>query len=84
MEPRQVQVELSGELENKHTTFSINLLIKSVSFKEQAPLALPPMEQNKDKKIKKFIKERRLEVKNKREYLVRYRELVHEDEWQEE
>ncbi|MBW0486368.1 hypothetical protein O181_026083 [Austropuccinia psidii MF-1] len=45
------------------------------------PLTVPQLEQNEDKKIKKVIKERRLRGKNKREYLVRYRNPVQEDEW---
>ncbi|MBW0592038.1 hypothetical protein O181_131753 [Austropuccinia psidii MF-1] len=45
------------------------------------PLTVPPVEQNEDKKINKVIKERRLRGKNQREYLVRYRNAVHEDEW---
>ncbi|MBW0547864.1 hypothetical protein O181_087579, partial [Austropuccinia psidii MF-1] len=48
------------------------------------PLAVPPVEQNEDKKIKKVIKQRRLRGNNQREYLVRYRNPVHEDEWPEE
>ncbi|MBW0543029.1 hypothetical protein O181_082744, partial [Austropuccinia psidii MF-1] len=48
------------------------------------PLTVPPMEQNVDRKMKKVIKERRLRAKNQREYLVRYRNPVHEDEWLEE
>ncbi|MBW0558674.1 hypothetical protein O181_098389 [Austropuccinia psidii MF-1] len=83
-----VQVEMSGESENKHPTFPVSL-IKPYQPTDKAlfplsnstPLTLPPMEQNEDKKIKKFIKERRLRGKNQREYLVRYRNPVHEDEW---
>ncbi|MBW0591371.1 hypothetical protein O181_131086 [Austropuccinia psidii MF-1] len=45
------------------------------------PLTVPPVKQNEDRKIKKVIKERRLRGKNQREYLVRYRNPVHEDEW---
>ncbi|MBW0546964.1 hypothetical protein O181_086679 [Austropuccinia psidii MF-1] len=50
-------------------------------LRNPAPLTVPPVEQNEDKKIKKVIKERRLRGKNQREYLVRYRNPVHEDEW---
>ncbi|MBW0571116.1 hypothetical protein O181_110831 [Austropuccinia psidii MF-1] len=83
-----VQVELSGELENKHPN-SLLSLIKPYqpSDKQLFPLrnptslTVPPVEQNEDKKIKKVIKKRRLRGKNKREYLVRYRNPVHEDEW---
>ncbi|MBW0524695.1 hypothetical protein O181_064410 [Austropuccinia psidii MF-1] len=65
------QVELSGELENKQPTLY------------PTPLTVPPVEQNEDKKIKKVIKERRLRGKNQREYLIRYRNPVHEmNGWQ--
>ncbi|MBW0560611.1 hypothetical protein O181_100326 [Austropuccinia psidii MF-1] len=56
-----VQVELSGELENKHPTFSVSL--------------------SEEKKVLKVLKERRLRVKDEREYLVRYRNPQREDEW---
>ncbi|MBW0587445.1 hypothetical protein O181_127160 [Austropuccinia psidii MF-1] len=65
-----VQVELGGELR-----------INTPPFQNPTPLTVPPVEQNEDKKIKKVIKERRLRGKNQREYLVRYRNPVHEDEW---
>ncbi|MBW0537595.1 hypothetical protein O181_077310 [Austropuccinia psidii MF-1] len=50
-------------------------------LRNPTPLTVPPVEQDEDKKIKKVIKERRLRGKNQREYLVRYRNPVHEDEW---
>ncbi|MBW0492982.1 hypothetical protein O181_032697 [Austropuccinia psidii MF-1] len=83
-----VQVEFSGELENNHPTFPVSLIKPyQPADKELFPLAnpthltVPPVEQSEDKKIKKLIKERRLKGKNQREYLVRYRNPVHEDEW---
>ncbi|MBW0580672.1 hypothetical protein O181_120387 [Austropuccinia psidii MF-1] len=83
-----VQVELSGELENKHPTFPVSLIKpyqpadkELFPLRNPTPLAVPPLEQNEDKKVKKVIKERRLRGKNQREYLVRYRNPVHEDEW---
>ncbi|MBW0587761.1 hypothetical protein O181_127476 [Austropuccinia psidii MF-1] len=83
-----VQVELSGELENKHPTFPVSLIKpyqpadkELFPLRNPTPLTVPPVEQNEDKKIKKVIKERRLRGKNQREYLVRYRNAVHEDEW---
>ncbi|MBW0551884.1 hypothetical protein O181_091599 [Austropuccinia psidii MF-1] len=83
-----VQVGLSGELENKHPNFPVGLIKpyqpadKELSpLRNPAPLAVPPVEQNEDKKIKKVIEERTLRGKNQREYLVRYRNPVHEDEW---
>ncbi|MBW0580600.1 hypothetical protein O181_120315 [Austropuccinia psidii MF-1] len=83
-----VQVELSAELENKHPFFPV-ILIKPYqpADKELFPLrnpillTVPPVEQSEDKKIKKVIEERRLRGKNQREYLFRYRNQVHEDEW---
>ncbi|MBW0572035.1 hypothetical protein O181_111750 [Austropuccinia psidii MF-1] len=82
------QVELSGELENKHPTFPVNLIKpyqqadkELFPLRNPTPLTVPPVEQNEDRKIKKVIKERRLRGKNQREYLVRYRNSVHEDKW---
>ncbi|MBW0568503.1 hypothetical protein O181_108218 [Austropuccinia psidii MF-1] len=84
----EVQVELSGELENKHPIFPVSLINpyqtadkELFPLRNPAPLAVPPVEQNEDKKIKKVTKERRLRGENQREYLVRYRNPVHEDEW---
>ncbi|MBW0577390.1 hypothetical protein O181_117105 [Austropuccinia psidii MF-1] len=83
-----VQVELSGELENKHPTFPVSLIKpyqptdkKLFPLRNPALLTLQPVEQSEDRKIKKLMKERRLRCKNQREYLVRYRNTVHEDEW---
>ncbi|MBW0578100.1 hypothetical protein O181_117815 [Austropuccinia psidii MF-1] len=83
-----VQVELSGELENKHPTFPLSLMKpyqpadkESFPLRNPTPLNLPPVGQNEDKNIKKVIKERRFRGKNQREYLVRYRNPVHENEW---
>ncbi|MBW0540588.1 hypothetical protein O181_080303 [Austropuccinia psidii MF-1] len=50
-------------------------------LRNPTPLTVPPVEQNEDKDIKKVIKKRRLRGKNQREYLVRYRNPVHEYEW---
>ncbi|MBW0484609.1 hypothetical protein O181_024324 [Austropuccinia psidii MF-1] len=81
-----VQVELSGELENKHPTFPVSLIKQYqpadkelFPLRNTTPLTVPTVEQIEDKQIKKFIKERRLRAKNQREYLVRYRKPVHED-----
>ncbi|MBW0519577.1 hypothetical protein O181_059292 [Austropuccinia psidii MF-1] len=83
-----VQVELSNELENKHPTFPVSLIKPYQPADKElfplinpTPLTVTPVEQSEDKKIRKVIKERRLRGKNKREYLVRYRNPVHEDEW---
>ncbi|MBW0522680.1 hypothetical protein O181_062395 [Austropuccinia psidii MF-1] len=83
-----VQVELSGELENKHSSFPVSLIKPyQPAGKELFPvrnptaLTVPPVEQREDKRIRKFIKQQRLRGKNQRQYLVRYRNPVHEDEW---
>ncbi|MBW0523225.1 hypothetical protein O181_062940 [Austropuccinia psidii MF-1] len=85
---KQIQVELSGELENKHPTLTVSFIkpyqpgVKELfPLRKQTPLTVTPVEQNEDRKIRKLIKERRLRDKNQREYLVRYRNPVHEDEW---
>ncbi|MBW0542360.1 hypothetical protein O181_082075 [Austropuccinia psidii MF-1] len=84
----EAQVEFSGELENKNPTFPVSLIKpyqpadkELFPLRNPAPLNVPPVEQNEDKKIKKVIKKRRLRGKNQREYLVRYRNPVHEYEW---
>ncbi|MBW0503722.1 hypothetical protein O181_043437 [Austropuccinia psidii MF-1] len=84
-----VQVELSGELENKNHTFPVSLIkpYQPADHKELFPLRDPtplnvtPVEQSEDKRIRRFVKDRRLRGKNQREYLVRYRNPVHEYEW---
>ncbi|MBW0538788.1 hypothetical protein O181_078503 [Austropuccinia psidii MF-1] len=85
-ETNAVKVELSGELENKHPTFPVSLIKpyqpahkELFPLRNQTPLTVPPVEQNEDKKIKRVIKERRIRGRNQREYLVRYRNPVHED-----
>ncbi|MBW0511810.1 hypothetical protein O181_051525 [Austropuccinia psidii MF-1] len=66
-----VQVELSGELENKHPTFPVRLINpyqpadkELFLLRNPAPLTVPPVDQNEDKKINDVIKERRLRGKN--------------------
>ncbi|MBW0502569.1 hypothetical protein O181_042284 [Austropuccinia psidii MF-1] len=83
-----VQVELSGELENKHPTFPFSLIKpyqpvdkELFPLSNPTPLTLPPVKHSEDKRIKKVTIERRLRGNNQREYLVRYRNPVHEDEW---
>ncbi|MBW0583645.1 hypothetical protein O181_123360 [Austropuccinia psidii MF-1] len=86
-----VQVELSGELENKHPTFPVSLIKpyqpadkELFPLRNPTPSAVPLVKQNEEKKIKKVIKERRLRGKNQIEYLVRYTNPMHGDEWLEE
>ncbi|MBW0557227.1 hypothetical protein O181_096942 [Austropuccinia psidii MF-1] len=73
-----VQVELSGELQNENPTFPVSLINtyqpadkEFFPLRNPNPLAVPPVEQKEDRKIKKVIKERRLRGKNQREYFVR-------------
>ncbi|MBW0581602.1 hypothetical protein O181_121317 [Austropuccinia psidii MF-1] len=86
--PNAVQLELTGELMNKHPTFPVSLIKPySSSDKElfplrnKPPLEIPPLEAGEEKKIVKVLKERRTRNKKEREYLVRYRNSTQEDEW---
>ncbi|MBW0537096.1 hypothetical protein O181_076811 [Austropuccinia psidii MF-1] len=79
-----VQVEISGELENKHPTFLAGLVKHyTSSYKElfplrnETPLEVPSDDQSEEKKVLKVLKERRPRGKNEREYLVRYRNPHH-------
>ncbi|MBW0514144.1 hypothetical protein O181_053859 [Austropuccinia psidii MF-1] len=67
-----VQVELSGELENKHPTFPVNLVKNYTSsdmelfhLRNETSLDVPPPDQSEEKKVLKVLKERRLRVKMK-------------------
>ncbi|MBW0558678.1 hypothetical protein O181_098393 [Austropuccinia psidii MF-1] len=82
-----VQVELSGELENKPPTFPVSLVKHYTSndkdlfpLRNEKPLEVPPLDQSEEKKVLKFMKERRLRGKDEREYLVRYKNPQPEDE----
>ncbi|MBW0578635.1 hypothetical protein O181_118350 [Austropuccinia psidii MF-1] len=84
----EVQVELSGELENKHTAFPFSLVKHYTSIdkeifplRNETPLEVPPINQSEEKKVLKVLKERRLRGKDEIEYLVRYKNTQHEDEW---
>ncbi|MBW0490227.1 hypothetical protein O181_029942 [Austropuccinia psidii MF-1] len=83
-----VQVELSGELENTHPTSPVSLLKHYTSsdkelfpLRNERPLEVPPLDQSEEKNVLKVLKERRLWGKDEREYLVRYKNPQHEDEW---
>ncbi|MBW0537812.1 hypothetical protein O181_077527 [Austropuccinia psidii MF-1] len=72
-----VKLELTGELMNKHPAFPIRLIeLYSSSDKELFPLRnkppfeIPPLEEGEEKKILKFLKERRTRNKKEREYLL--------------
>ncbi|MBW0552597.1 hypothetical protein O181_092312 [Austropuccinia psidii MF-1] len=73
---------------NKHPTFPVSLVKHYISIdkelfplRNKTPLEVPPLDQSEEKKVLKVLKERRLRGKNEREYLVRYRNPQHEDEW---
>ncbi|MBW0501662.1 hypothetical protein O181_041377 [Austropuccinia psidii MF-1] len=64
--PNAVQIELAGELMNKHTNFPVSLIKPySSSSKELFPLRdeptleIPPLEEGEERKIVKVLKERR-------------------------
>ncbi|MBW0589635.1 hypothetical protein O181_129350 [Austropuccinia psidii MF-1] len=83
-----IKVELSGELENKHPIFPVSLVKHYTSsdkelfpLRIETPLEVPPLDQSEEKKVLKVLKERKLRGKNEREYLVRYKNPQHEDEW---
>ncbi|MBW0515528.1 hypothetical protein O181_055243 [Austropuccinia psidii MF-1] len=85
--PDSVQLELTGDLMNKHPTFPASL-IKTYSssdkklfpLRNKPPLEIPPLEGGEEKKMVKVFKERRKKNK-KKEYLVGYRNPTQEDEW---
>ncbi|MBW0580280.1 hypothetical protein O181_119995 [Austropuccinia psidii MF-1] len=86
--PNAVQLELTGELMNKHPTFPVSLIKPySSSDKElfplrnKPPLEIPPLGKGGQKKIAKVLKERRTRNKKEREYLVRYRNPTQEDQF---
>ncbi|MBW0572921.1 hypothetical protein O181_112636 [Austropuccinia psidii MF-1] len=67
-----VKLEISGELENKHSAFPVSLLNNlTSSYKElfhlrnETPLEVPPLDQSEEKKELKVLKERRLKGKMK-------------------
>ncbi|MBW0508607.1 hypothetical protein O181_048322 [Austropuccinia psidii MF-1] len=74
-----VQIEISGELENKHPKFPVCLVKHYTSsdkelfpLRNETPLEIPPLDQSEEKKVLKVLKERRLRGTDEREYLVRY------------
>ncbi|MBW0570803.1 hypothetical protein O181_110518 [Austropuccinia psidii MF-1] len=86
--PNAVQLELTGELMNKHPAFPVSLInLYTSSDKElfplrnKPPLENPPLEQGEEKKILKVLKERRTRNNKEMEYLVRYRNPTQENEW---
>ncbi|MBW0560133.1 hypothetical protein O181_099848 [Austropuccinia psidii MF-1] len=83
-----IQVELSGELENKHPAFPVSLVKHYTSsdkelfpLRNETSLEVTPLDKSEEKKILKAVKETRLRGKDERGYLVRYKNPQHEDEW---
>ncbi|MBW0565752.1 hypothetical protein O181_105467 [Austropuccinia psidii MF-1] len=71
--PNAVQLELTGELMNKHPAFPVSLIKPySSSNKElfllrnKHPLEIPPLEEGEEKKIVKVLKERRTRNKKRK------------------
>ncbi|MBW0553483.1 hypothetical protein O181_093198 [Austropuccinia psidii MF-1] len=65
-----VQVELSGELENKYPAFLVSLLKNHTSsdkdlfpLRNETPLQVPPLDKSEEKKVLKVMKQRRLRGK---------------------
>ncbi|MBW0564032.1 hypothetical protein O181_103747 [Austropuccinia psidii MF-1] len=86
--PNAVQLELTGELINKHPTFPVSLIEPySSSEKELFPLTnkpqleIPPLEEGEEKRIVKVLKERRTRNNKEKVYLVRYRNPTQKDKW---
>ncbi|MBW0520770.1 hypothetical protein O181_060485 [Austropuccinia psidii MF-1] len=86
--PNDVQLELTGEVMNKHPAFPVSLIKHSSSsdkglfpLRNKPPLEIPTLEEGEEKKIVEVLKERRKINKREREYLVRYRTPTQEDEW---
>ncbi|MBW0471161.1 hypothetical protein O181_010876 [Austropuccinia psidii MF-1] len=82
------EVQLSEELSNKHPIFPVSLIKPYKSGDtEKFPLMneflqnMPPVELFGVKKINKGLKLRKLRNKKVREYLVRYSDPTHKDEW---
>ncbi|MBW0555381.1 hypothetical protein O181_095096 [Austropuccinia psidii MF-1] len=82
-----VQVEPSGDLENKHPMFPVSIVKHYTSsdkelfpLRNETPLKVPPLDKSEEKKISKVLKERRLRGKDESNYLVRYVNTQHEDD----
>ncbi|MBW0508453.1 hypothetical protein O181_048168 [Austropuccinia psidii MF-1] len=67
-----IKVELSGKLENKHLTFPVSLVKNYTSSDKElfllineTPLEVPQLNHSEEKKVLKYLKERRLRGKMK-------------------
>ncbi|MBW0537028.1 hypothetical protein O181_076743 [Austropuccinia psidii MF-1] len=82
-----IEVELSGELHNKHRTFPVSLIkpykscdAERFPLRDKVPQVIPPIQSSGIKKIAKVLKERKLRINKVREYLARYSDPTCEDE----
>ncbi|MBW0588391.1 hypothetical protein O181_128106 [Austropuccinia psidii MF-1] len=81
--PNAVQLELTGDLMNKHPKFPVSL-IKPYSSSDKELFGLrnkPPFGRRREKRMVKVLKERRTRNKKETEYLVRYINPTQEYEW---
>ncbi|MBW0531503.1 hypothetical protein O181_071218 [Austropuccinia psidii MF-1] len=81
-----IEIELSEELSNKHSTFPVGLVKPYISsdaeespLRNKVPQKIPPIKSYGTKKITKVLQERKLRTKKVREYLVRYSDPTCED-----
>ncbi|MBW0504112.1 hypothetical protein O181_043827 [Austropuccinia psidii MF-1] len=84
--PNAVQLELTGELMNKHPAFPVSMIDPYSSsdkdlfpLRNKPPLEIQPLEEGEENKIEKVLKERRTRNKKERGYLVRYRNPTQEN-----
>ncbi|MBW0588207.1 hypothetical protein O181_127922 [Austropuccinia psidii MF-1] len=83
-----VEVELTEEVRNKHPTFPVSLIkpfkssdSETFPLRNKAPQVIPPIESSGNKKITKFLQEKKFRTNKVREHLVRYSDPTCEDEW---
>ncbi|MBW0550821.1 hypothetical protein O181_090536 [Austropuccinia psidii MF-1] len=85
--PNAVKLERTGELMNKNPAFPVSLIKPYSSsdkdlfpLRKKSTLEISPLEEVEERKIVEFLKKRRTRSKKEREYLVRYRSQIEEDE----
>ncbi|MBW0474617.1 hypothetical protein O181_014332 [Austropuccinia psidii MF-1] len=83
-----VEVELSEEVSNEHPKFQVRLIkpyksgdAEKFPLRNKVPQHIPPVGSPGTKKIIKVLKERKLNTKKVREYLLRDSNPTCEDEW---
>ncbi|MBW0531094.1 hypothetical protein O181_070809 [Austropuccinia psidii MF-1] len=85
---KEIEVELSEELSNKHPTFPVSLVkpykacdAEKFCLRKKVVHNIPPIESFGTRRIITFLKERTLRTWKVKEYLVRYSDPACEDEW---